>query len=90
MNVRASEIKDLSRVMDLINQAKEYFKDNNINQWQRREFKDFDYLEVELSDTQYMWMFIITLIYSIGISIFIVMNNARNDEKNYKRNRYRY
>ena len=29
MNVRASEIKDLSRVMDLINQAKEYFKDNN-------------------------------------------------------------
>lgn len=63
---------------------------NNINQWQRREFKDFDYLEVELSDTQYMWMFIITLIYSIGISIFIVMNNARNDEKNYKRNRYRY
>ena len=36
MNVRASEIKDLSRVMDLINQAKEYFKDNNINQWQKR------------------------------------------------------
>lgn len=35
MNVRASEIKDLSRVMDLINQAKEYFKDNNINQWQK-------------------------------------------------------
>ena len=25
MHVRASEIKDLSRVMDLINQAKEYF-----------------------------------------------------------------
>ena len=63
---------------------------SNINQWQRREFKDFDYLEVELSDTQYMWMFIITLIYSIGISIFIVMNNVRNDEKDYKRNRYRY
>ena len=35
MNARASEIKDLSRVMDLINQAKEYFKDNNINQWQK-------------------------------------------------------
>ncbi len=32
MNVRASEIKDLSRVMDFINQAKEYFKDNDINQ----------------------------------------------------------
>ena len=26
MHVRASEIKDLSRVMDLINQAKEYFE----------------------------------------------------------------
>lgn len=32
MHVRASEIKDLSRVMDLINQAKDYFKDNGINQ----------------------------------------------------------
>ena len=30
MHVRASEIKDLSRVMDLINQAKEYFKDNDM------------------------------------------------------------
>ena len=35
MHVRTSEIKDLSRVMDLINQAKEYFKDNDINQWQK-------------------------------------------------------
>ena len=35
MHVRASEIKDLSRVMDLINQAKEYFKDKDINQWQK-------------------------------------------------------
>ena len=35
MHVRASEIKDLSRLMDLINQAKEYFKANNINQWQK-------------------------------------------------------
>ena len=32
MHVRASEIKDLSRAMDLIYQAKEYFKDNDINQ----------------------------------------------------------
>ena len=30
MHVRASEIKDLSRLMDLINQAKEYFKDRGI------------------------------------------------------------
>ena len=35
MHVRASEIKDLSRVMDLINQAKEYFKENDIAQWQK-------------------------------------------------------
>lgn len=35
MHVRTSEIKDLSRVTDLINQAKEYFKDNNIDQWQK-------------------------------------------------------
>lgn len=35
MHVRASEIKDLSRVMDLINQAKEYFKANDIDPWQK-------------------------------------------------------
>lgn len=35
MHVRVSEIKDLSRVMDLINQAKEYFKANDIDQWQK-------------------------------------------------------
>lgn len=34
MHVRTSEIKDLSRVMDLINQGKEYFKSHNISQWQ--------------------------------------------------------
>lgn len=34
MHVRTSEIKDLSRVMDLINQAKEYFKSHDILQWQ--------------------------------------------------------
>lgn len=48
-------------------------------EWKRKEFKDFDYLEVELSNTQYVWILILTLIYNIGISIFLVRNDFRND-----------
>ena len=43
-------------------------------QWKRKNFSDFKYVSVELSDTQVTWLFIIILIYNIGISIWIVMN----------------
>ena len=34
MTFKTNEIEDISRVIDIINQAKTYFKNNDIDQWQ--------------------------------------------------------
>ena len=34
MILRPTKIEDISRVIDIINQAKTYFKNNDIDQWQ--------------------------------------------------------
>lgn len=46
-----------------------------LNKWHRKEFKDFDYLQIELTQSQIIWLFILVIIYNIGISIFIVTND---------------
>lgn len=51
----------------------------NANKWNRKEFSDFNYLEVELTDTQYTWMLVITLIYVIGASLFVILNGIKNE-----------
>jgi hypothetical protein len=48
--------------------------------WHRKSFKDFDYLEIELTDTQMWWVLIIVLLYNIGVSIWIVMNQFEGVE----------
>jgi hypothetical protein len=47
--------------------------------WQRKHFEDFDYLSVELTDTQATILLILILIYNIGVSVWIVTNEYRND-----------
>ncbi len=42
--------------------------------WHRKPFKDFDYLEIELTDTQMWWIMTIVILYNIGISIWIIKN----------------
>lgn len=51
-----------------------------VKHWHRKEFKDFDYLKIELTETQLMWILIIILIYNIGVSIWIIKNEFNNDE----------
>ena len=51
-------------------------------QWHRKQFKDFDYVSVELTDLQVIVLLILTLIYNIGISIYIVRNEFENGECN--------
>lgn len=46
--------------------------------WHRKHFKDFDYLEIELTNTQLWWVIIIVILYNIGISIWIVVNEFNN------------
>lgn len=51
-----------------------------VKYWERKEFKDFDYIKVELNGTQLFWLFIIILFFNIGISIYIVLNRETNDD----------
>ena len=48
-------------------------------EWRRKNFEDFDYLTIELTDGQYWAIIILLLIFNIGMSSLIVTNNYKND-----------
>ena len=48
------------------------------SEWKRKEFKDFDYMKIELTTSQYIGILIFILLYNIGISIFIIKNDFKN------------
>lgn len=48
-------------------------------EWHRKNFEDFDYLTVELTDVQYWAIIILLLIFNIVMSFWIVTNNYKND-----------
>lgn len=47
--------------------------------WQRKRFRDFEYLDVEISSTQLTWIFIIVGIYNVCMCIWIVVNEFKNE-----------
>ena len=47
--------------------------------WKRKEFKDFDYIQLELTAPQLVWLYIITGLVSIGLAVFVVMNNITEE-----------
>lgn len=59
--------------------------------WHRKQFKDFDYLEIEVTDTQMWWILTIVMIYNVIMSIWIVsnefesMSNLFNSENKHNR-----
>ena len=53
--------------------------EQNIKLWKRKEFKDFDYIDVEMSDGQTVALFIIILLLDIGMSIFLIGNEYINE-----------
>jgi hypothetical protein len=46
--------------------------------WERRNFKDFEYLEIEVTENQMWIILIVILLYNIGISIWVVINEFEN------------
>jgi hypothetical protein len=46
--------------------------------WKRRDFKDFEYLQMELTETQIWWVMIILMIYNIVMSLWVVNNESEN------------
>lgn len=43
--------------------------------WKRTSFKKFEFLRIELSNTQILWIYIIVFIFTIGLCIFAVYND---------------
>lgn len=53
--------------------------ENNIrNNWKRKNFNDFQYIDVDLTGTQYIWLIIIVTIYNIGASLYVILNKYKN------------
>lgn len=62
-----------------IKEFSEYINRLIPSQWDRKEFKDFEYLKSELSNKTYMVIIILLFLYNIGISIFVIKNDFKND-----------
>lgn len=62
-----------------IKEFSEYINRLIPSQWERKEFKDFEYLKSELNSTAYTVIIILLSLYNIGISIFVIKNDFKND-----------
>ena len=47
-------------------------------EWKRKNFSDFKYVSVELSNNEYWAIIIIMLLLNIGLSVWVVTNDYRN------------
>ena len=63
--------------MDLANYP--MWLESHLNLWKRKEFKDFDYIENELTKGQAIALFIIVFILNIVMSLFFVGNEETNE-----------
>lgn len=46
--------------------------------WVRKEFDDFNYIDIELSNGQYILLFIITILFNIGVGLAVIYNEINN------------
>jgi hypothetical protein len=49
--------------------------------WKPKNFRDFNYLHVDLSTTQLIWLYILTTLVSVGVSIYCVKNQFEYDQR---------
>ena len=48
------------------------------NNWTRKQFEDFDYISINVSNTQEVCLLIMMIVFCVGISIFLVLNDTEN------------
>ena len=54
---------------------------NNIDEnWVRKEFDDFNYIDIELSTGQYIALLFLTIVFNIGIGAAVIYNNVKFDD----------
>lgn len=52
--------------------------------WKRKNFHDFDYLTIEITDNQFWWLMFIMLLVNTGISVWVIKNEFDKDYDEYK------
>lgn len=62
------------------------------NKWERKDFHDFDYLTIEPTFTQTIWIFVLTIAVAIGCCWWTVTNEFDNEEEFFKKGKrnFRY
>ena len=48
-------------------------------QWERKNFDDFDYIDIELTIGNYIFILIFVLMFNIGVSIILINNDIKNE-----------
>lgn len=48
-------------------------------QWERKNFDDFDYIDIELTIGNYIFILIFVLLFNIGVSIILINNDIKNE-----------
>lgn len=75
-------IKVKSKVPMLTEQTwNDYYNylNENLHKFKRREFKEFDYISVEPSTGWTIFVYILALLVSVGMSFFVIKNEIRNE-----------
>ena len=69
------------RDLDTLNIVKtsDYLYKEIPTSWKRKEFKDFDYLSIELTETQFYVTLFIVIAYVIISSIIFIKNDLKNN-----------
>lgn len=60
------------------------------SEWIRKPFHDFDYINIEPSATQTLWIFILTILVDVGLAVWVVKNeiDVEEDDRNFRRKKW--
>jgi hypothetical protein len=66
-DIEATGILDLSRTIDMIQDEIKF-------EWKRKDFHEFDYINIDPTIPQFIWIYILTLLINVGIAYWIIVN----------------
>ena len=64
--------------LDLVALGKHVEEGLNAGKWHRKNFEDFKYIKVEMTESQYILFLVIIVLVNIGLSVYVVTNDIRN------------
>lgn len=68
-----------------------YWLIDNINYWKRKEFADFDYITVNLTTAQIIWLTLITIVVNVLLMYYVLIPDIKKDSsKEMIENEYYY